>query len=583
MKFKEAVNEIFARVNIVDVVGEYVTLKRVGANYMGCCPFHNENTPSFSVNENKKTYLCFACHKSGNVITFLQEELGITFSEAVRELAKRINIEIEDEYDDNYKKDYKEKREKLYSLFKDAANEYYKVLWTEKGKVGLDYLKSRNLTNETIKKFGLGFAPKDYGFMYNIMKQKGYDDAILFESKLFRLYNDKPTDTFYNRVMFPLVDVYKHVVGFQSRSLEAKPEVRKYVNSEDNLVFHKRSFLYAMNIATLSQKKYYILCEGNMDAITLHQSGYDNAIATMGTAFNENQISILKRKPKKIYLCQDTDAAGTQAIISSYRMLNKANIETYVLDLKPAKDVDELINKYGVDEFKKRIDNPIPTLMFYFKTLKDKYNIADPYDLNKYLVDIVDELSTINNVFIRDDYLKKVSISENLDFYSLKKMLDDKLKGNAISNKNEYESIRKANDIESNSFSISKVDSNFINFIFMLPDQVENIKKIVEPEELIDENYRFIYKCYLSGKEKGQVFSEIRDNEENLKKNVEQILSESVDIKEDSKGEILISLNQIIKQIKIRNIKNKSDAHSSIESKFEIKKQIDEINNNKYI
>ena len=581
MKFKEAVNEIFKRVNIVDIIGEYVTLKRVGSYYMACCPFHNEDTPSFSVDENRKTYLCFGCHKSGNVITFLQEKLGLSFGEAVRVLAKRLHIEIEDEFDDDYHKGLKEKREKLYSLFKDAANEYYKVLWTEKGKVGLNYLKSRNLSNETIKKFGLGFAPNDYGYMYKILKQKGYDDTLIFESKICRVYNDKTLDTFYNRVMFPLVDVFKNVVGFQSRSLEAKPEVRKYVNSEDNLVFHKRSFLYAMNYAALSQRNYYILCEGNMDAITLHQSGFDSAIATMGTAFNEQQISILKRKPKKVYLCQDTDAAGVQAIISSYHLLKKNNIETYVLDLKPAKDVDELINKLGTDEFKKRLNNPIPTLLFIVSTLKNKYNLNDPYELTKYLNEVVDELCQIENVFIRDDYLKKISISENLDFYSLKKMLDDKLKGNNIKTKFD---IKDENVVQKeSSFTLSKIDSNFISFIFLLPEKFETIKKVITSDELIDEYYRFIYNCYLDGKEKGQIYSEIHDKDENFKKNIEKILNDNISLDDNQNKDIVLSLNQIIKQIKIRNIKNKSYGNSSIENKFEIKKQIDEINNKNFI
>ena len=581
MKFKEAVNEIFKRANIVDIIGEYVTLKRVGAYYMACCPFHNEDTPSFSVDENRKTYLCFGCHKSGNVITFLQEKLGLSFGEAVRVLAKRMQIDIEDEFDDDYHKGLKEKREKFYSLFKDAANEYYKVLWTEKGKVGLDYLKSRNLSNETIKKFGLGFAPNDYGYMYKIMKQKGYDDTLLFESKLFRIYNDKPLDTFYNRVMFPLVDVVKHVVGFQSRSLEAKPEIRKYVNSEDNLVFHKRSFLYAMNYATLSQQNYYILCEGNMDAITLHQSGFDSAIATMGTAFNENQISLLKRKPKKVYLCQDTDSAGVQAIISSYRLLKKHNVETYVLDLKPAKDVDELINKQGTEEFKKRLNNPIPTLLFIVSTLKDKYNLSDPYELTKYLNDIVDELSQIDNVFIRDDYLKKISLNENLDFFSLKKMLDEKLKGNSIKNNTHLKEELK--DQKYLSFTLSKIDSNFISLIYLLPERVEIIKSIVKPEELIDEYYRFVYECYLDGKEKGQIYSEINDKDENFKKNIKKIINENVSIDDKQNKDIILSLNQIVKQIKIRSLKNKTNENNSIENKFEIKKQIDEINKKNYI
>lgn len=582
MKFKDAINIIKDRVSIVDVVGEYVSLKRSGNNYTGLCPFHNEDTPSFFVSESRKYCKCFGCGKGGNVYDFLQEYLDISFKEAVMMLAQKANIEIEDDYSsNNYNKELEKKKNKLYELHKDVANEYYKILYSDKGKVALSYLKNRKLTDATIKKFGLGFAPNDYGYVYNLMKNKGYDDTILFESKLFRVYNDKPLDTFYNRIMFPLVDIKNNVIGFQSRSLEPKPTERKYVNSLDTIIFHKSSFLYAMNYAFHSNQNYYILCEGNMDAITLQQSGFDSAIATQGTAFNEKQINLIKRKPKKIYLCQDTDVAGVNAIISSYKLLKKSGIETYVIDINPAKDVDEFINKYGIEEFKKRVSKPTPTLLFYVASLKKKYNINDPYEMEKYLNDVVLVITKeLQNVFIRDNYIKMIAIQENLDYRLLKSLVDKSLKGN--SNSEQIESyVETQNEKEEIKFDKSKVDSFFIYLIFLVPEYVKTIKDIVDPSDLYSDIYRLIYDYYLSGKDISDIFNLINDKSEEEKRIIKSILLENYAIDESNKEIILESLNQIIRQIKIRKAKNLSS--NTIESKFELKQTIEDINNKKYL
>lgn len=584
MKFSDAIEEIKNRLSIVDVIRDYIKLERKGSSYVGLCPFHNDHNPSFSVNEPRKMFKCFVCEKGGNVYTFLQEYLHISFKEAVLMLAKRANIEIEDDYTSNesYKKN-EEKKNKLYELYRDVANTYYKILYSEKGKAGLDYLTSRKLTKETIKKFGLGFAPNEFGYVYNLMKEKGYDDSILFESKLFRLYNDKPCDAFYNRVMFPLVDTYKHVVGFQSRTLEPKPKERKYVNSDDSLIFHKKSFLYAMNLAYFSKENYYILCEGNMDAITIHQAGFDNAVATMGTAFNENQMFLLKRKPKKVYLCQDTDEAGVNAIISSDRILKKSGMETYVLDLKPSKDVDEYINTFGVESFKKKLESPIPTFLFIISTLKNKYNISDPYEQEKYINEIVDRLSEVQNAFVRENYLKKVSLQENLDSGTLHNLLEKKLKGNRIQYEIDLSTQYKNTDSTSSVKKdiISKIDSNFIYLIYLLPEYRDMILNIVSMDELYNDVYRFLYKLYEDNVSMSSIFNKIIDRDIEEQKIINKILSDKYNFDEDNKEQILDSLNQIIRKIKIRSAENASNG--SIESVYELNKKIIEINKTNYI
>ena len=584
MKFSDAIEEIKNRLSIVDVIRDYVKLEKKGSSYVGLCPFHNDHNPSFSVSESRKMFKCFVCEKGGNVYTFLQEYLKISFREAVLMLAKKANVEIEDDYssNDSYKKN-EEKKKQLYELHRDVANTYYKILYSDLGKEGLKYLTKRNLTKETIKKFGLGFAPNEFGYVYKLMKEKGYDDSLLFESKLFRLYNDKPCDTFYNRIMFPLVDTYKHVIGFQSRSLEPKPSERKYVNSDDSLIFRKKSFLYAMNIAYFSKENYYILCEGNMDAITIHQSGFDNAVATMGTAFNENQMFLLKRKPKKVYLCQDTDDAGINAIIRSDSLLKKSNIETYVLDLKPSKDVDEFINTFGVESFKKKLDNPIPSFLFIISTLKNKYNISDPYEQEKYLNEIVSRLADIKNVFVRDNYLKKISLQENLDAGTLHNLLDKFLKGNntKIENETVYDIDKKETETKTESNQLSKIDSNFIYLINLVPEFRDSISKSILPEELSNDIYRYLFKMFVDGISLNSVYDNIEDKSDDEKKAINKIVSANYNFDENNKELIIDSLNQIIRQIKIRVANN--SANNNIDSIFELNKKIKEINNTIYI
>ncbi|MBO6118960.1 MAG: DNA primase [Lachnospiraceae bacterium] len=580
MKFRDAVQEIKERLNIVDVIGEYVSLKRSGSNYIGLCPFHNEDTPSFVVSDAKQIYRCFGqCNKGGNIYTFLQEYLHISFREAVIMLSKKAGIDIDD--DNSFNEQYKineEKKKRLYDLYRDVANAYYKTLFSDIGKPGLDYFKNRILSKETIKKFGLGYAPNSFGYMYNLMKDKGYDDNLLFESKLFRLYNDKPCDTFYNRVMFPLVDINKHVVGFQSRTLDPKPKERKYVNSEDTLIFHKKSFLYAMNYAFFSKEDFLILCEGNMDAITIHQSGFDNAVATMGTAFNENQMNLIKRKTKKVYLCQDTDEAGINAVISSDRILKNAGIETYVLDFKPSKDVDEFINTYGVQEFEKRLSSPIPTILYYVSTLKSKYNLSNPYEQEKYFDDIIREVAKINNSFVRDNYIKKIAIQENLDAGVLKSLLNNYFKGNKVKIYNE-KSINKI-DSTNNKTEYSKIDSNFIYLIFLVPDCKEQIKNCVDANELFNETYKYLYKLYLEGKSISDIYNFLDEKTEEEKYAINSIIDSNSDIEND-RNKIIESLNQIIRQIKIRHLNNSSK--NNLDLVFENNIKIKEINNKKFV
>ena len=582
MKFHDAINEIRNRVSIVDVIGQYVKLHRSGSNYMGLCPFHNEKTPSFSVNENLKIYKCFGCQKGGNVYNFLQEYLHLTFPEAVKYLAKQCSIEIEDDYGDARYKEEEKKKQSLYKLYKDAANTYYKILYSDLGAEGLKYFRSRNLTDATIKKFGLGFAPNGYGYVYKIMKENGYDDSLLFESKLFGVKDDKPYDFFYNRVMFPLVDNYGNVVGFQSRTLDPDAKQRKYVNSNDSLIFNKSKFLYAFNYANKSKEKYLILCEGNMDAITIHQAGFDNAVATMGTAFNPNQLYLIKRKTNKVYLCQDTDAAGIKAIVSSDEIMGREGIETYVIDLNPVKDADEFINKFGKEEFEKRLNNPIPTLLYELYTLKKFYNLDDVYEYEKYINTIVDKLAALKSSMIRDAYIKKVSVNNGLDYAELKKNIDNKLKGNKIETHNKTYETSNANDVDEikygNNYNVEKI---FVYFCFYNPKFRDKIIKVLSVDEISDSTCKILYKSFVEGMDLDKVFDELNTYSDADKKKANDILNSNYDDKYSTEESKISAINELIRNIKTYNARLFSS--NDIDSVFDLNNKINEIIKTVYI
>lgn len=600
MKFSEAINEVRNRIDIVDIISEYVSLKHSGSNFMGLCPFHNEKTASFSVNPDKQIFKCFGCGKGGNVYTFLMEHEGFSFREAVYYLAKRVNISIEDDYKQN--NDIKKEKDVLYKLYKDVANEYYKILYSEKGCAGLKYLIGRKLTKETIRKFGLGYAPNDYGYMYKIMKEKGYDDTILIKSKLFIVKDNKAYDFFYDRVMFPLVDFFGNVVSFQGRILTSD-NVQKYINTSENIIYSKSRNLFAINYAKLTKKDYFILCEGNMDVITLHQAGFDNAVASWGTAFTREQAQLIKKKVRKVYLCQDTDAAGVKAIKAAAKICDEMGIESYVIDLTPAKDPDEFINKFGREVFENKLQNPIQSYLFIISKLKVEFNLDNMYDYEKYVNTIVDSLSKFKEPLVRNKYIKEVALQEKLPYDELVKDVNKKVKMDISNNTDiipegniHVEKIDKRynNDnkiLNNNNSNNASVDNNdlkeeknnsnfeiekyFVSILLSDNSLCGKIKDIVNDSEIYNNDIKEIYKMYITGKTTQEIIDYY--NEKNLtdKNIINNIISF------DKNNVSLESLNEVIKKIKLFNLNvNKKDDFDSI---IEYNKNKEDILKKKYI
>ena len=587
MKYREAKEEIKKRISIVDTIRQYVPLKQSGSNWLGLCPFHADKNPSMSVNESLKMFKCFACNEAGDVFYFLSKMLNISYYDAVKKLAAEVNINIDDDYNGN--KEYKlieEKKKKLYALHKDIANMYYKYLHSDVGKNAYNYLKvTRKLKDETILKFGLGYAPKDSQSLYNYLKEKGYDDDLIFESTLFRLNdNNRPVAYFFDRVIFPVIDINKNILGFQSRTLNPDQKEKKYLNSKTSLTFHKDSVLFGFNNAFFSKYDYYIICEGNMDVISLYQAGFDNAVAAQGTSFNEKLVFILKRKPKKIYLCQDMDDAGIKAKNRVAEILNKHKFETYVIDLSPVKDVDEFINdkNLGVEKLKERLNQPIPSILYYISTAKNGLKLDDPYDYEKYLNMIVIKLASIENPIVRDNYIKKAAKQENIDSAKLIDLVSNSLKGNVVSSAiNDSVKVSDENEeILIETETNFKVESLLISLLYSDITLRDKITSILRTDEFSDPLCKDLYDKYIDGVKVDDIVSITNG----LNDSEKDIVSKIINVNEDKNyniSNIIGTLNQLIRKIKVYNIE--SSKNNSLDDIFSINLKIKEINETEYI
>ncbi len=325
------IDELIARNPIEEVVGQYVQLKRSGSNYFGLCPFHGEKTASFSVAPNKQMYYCFGCHKGGGVIDFVKEIEGLSYPDAVRFLAKRANLEVPE--DERYQSQYKE-QERLWRLCKDAARFYHEMLKSDAGKHAREYLVRRGLDWATVVKFGLGFAPDDFHALIPAMEQKGYTREELVAANLAAVSQKNAKnvyDRFRNRIMFPQIDLRNNVIGFAGRALDKEARA-KYINPTETLIFSKRKFLYAMNLAKKTKRPYIILCEGPMDAIACHQYGFDCAVASQGTALTEDQVNIISKYTDQVLMTYDNDAAGQNAThppVLEYTSVSRTQMFTF--------------------------------------------------------------------------------------------------------------------------------------------------------------------------------------------------------------------------------------------------------------
>ena len=382
----ELIEEVRSRNDIVDVISQYVRLSKKGSTYFGLCPFHNEKTGSFSVSPNKQMYYCFGCHAGGNVFTFLMQYENYTFGEAMEALAERAGVDLPKQEYTAAQRQEADRRARLLEINKEAAKYFFVLLRGERGKRALDYFKKRALSDETIHKFGLGYSDQYSDDLYRYLRSKGYDDEILKDSGLVTIDEVRGGhDKFWNRAMFPIMDVHNKVIGFGGRVMgDGEP---KYLNSPETKIFDKSRNLYGLNFARATKKPQLLLCEGYMDVIALHQAGFDNAVASLGTALTSGHANLLKRYTKEVYLTYDSDGAGIKAALRAIPILKEVGITTKIINMKPYKDPDEFIKALGAEAYQERIDQAENSFLFevrmdYIEAVAAKYMIS-PDDLRR--------------------------------------------------------------------------------------------------------------------------------------------------------------------------------------------------------
>ena len=420
---EEIVEEVRSRNDIVDVIAPYVKLTKRGSSYMGLCPFHGEKTPSFSVSRTRQTYHCFGCGKGGNVYTFLMEYENITFPEALRSLAERAGVRLPQEEESPEAKARSDKRTRLLAMYKEAATYYFYQLTKESGAPAYRYFRGRGLTDETIRKFGLGYSGKSGKELYPYLKEKGYSDELLRESGLVTFDEKRGVyDKFWNRAMFPIMDANGKVIGFGGRVLgDGLP---KYLNSPETMIFDKSRTLYGLHVAKQSRKNYMILCEGYMDVIAMHQAGFTMAVASLGTALTERHASLLKRYVDQVVLCYDSDGAGVKAAMRAIPMLRDAGIRTRVLNLEPYKDPDEFIKALGQEAFEKRLEEAENSFYFEIRVLQRDFNLADPEEKTRFFRAVSRKLLIFSDDLERNNYIEALAAKYQIRAADLRRMVN---------------------------------------------------------------------------------------------------------------------------------------------------------------
>ena len=419
----EVIEEVRSSNNIVDIIGGYVRLQKKGSSYFGLCPFHNEKSPSFSVSPNKQMYYCFGCGAGGNVFTFIMEYENRTFPEAVKILADRAGIALPEAELTEEQKRERNKRQLLLEINKTAANYFYYQLNGDQGQQAREYLENRRLSKETQIHFGLGYASKYSNDLYLYLKKKGYQDQILKETGLLT-YDEKrgAHDKFWNRVMFPIMDVNNRVIGFGGRVMgDGMP---KYLNSPETMLFDKSRNLYGLNYARTSRKPYMIICEGYMDVIAMHQAGFTNAVASLGTAFTAQHSVLLKRYTQEVRLAYDSDGAGQKAALRAIPILKSAGINVRVIHMDPYKDPDEFIKNLGTEAFQERIDAAESSFMFEISVLEKNYKQSDPEGRASFMKAMARRLLEFPQELERNIYIDAIAGRYGIASEELKRMVN---------------------------------------------------------------------------------------------------------------------------------------------------------------
>ena len=430
------IDELLARNSIEDVVGQYVNLKRSGGNMFGLCPFHGEKTASFSVAPDKGIYYCFGCHKGGGAINFMMEIEGLSYPDAVRALAKRAGMAVPE--DEQYQSRYRQ-QERLWALMKEAGRFFNEQLYTPNGAQCLAYVQKRGLSKSIVTRFGIGFAPDSWNSLVDAMRKKGYTDQEMLEADLVGEKNGRVYDRFRNRLMFPIIDVRGNVVGFGGRVLDdSKP---KYLNSNETVIFNKRRNLFGLNYAKKTKQNYMILVEGNIDVVTLHQYGFDNAVASLGTSLTEEHATLLSRYTEEVVLTYDSDEAGQRAAQRAIPMLEKVGIKVKVLNMKDAKDPDEFLQKFGADRFKLLLEDSSNRVEYQLNAIRQKYDLGQDDQRVRFIHEAAELISTLGSAVQREIYGGRIAEAGKISADAMKLEIGKAYKRRMAKEKKKQEKI----------------------------------------------------------------------------------------------------------------------------------------------
>lgn len=557
---EDLVEEIRSRNDIVDVISSYVKLQKKGSSYFGLCPFHNEKSPSFSVDGNKQMFYCFGCGEGGNVFSFLMKYESMTFPEALKTLADRAGIElpeIEMSDEDRKKKDLKNT---VLDVNREAARYFHYLLGTDNGKTARAYFEKRELTNDTVTAFGLGVSSMRSDELYKYMKNKGYTDSVLKETGLF-VYDDKGVhDRFRNRVMFPIININNKVIGFGGRVMgDGEP---KYLNSPETAVFDKGRNLYGLNIAKNSRKNNIIICEGYMDVISMHQAGFNQAVASLGTALTEGQANLIKRYTNDVLVCYDSDGPGVKAALRAIGIFRHAGLRTKVINMEPHKDADEFIKSKGTDAFQERIDNAENSFLFEIRILERGYDLNDPASKTSFFADVAKKLAGFEEEIERNNYIEAVANKYFISADSLRKLV-----AKYAATVSHIEPVRKKYENKEKDTGLNKSQRMLLTFIADDTGIYKKISPYISADDFTEGVYRTVARLMFDGLEAGNFnpatilnnFSGDENHNEVAKILNTNILDEAADIKDRERA-----VNDALLMIKRNSLDVKSRTTTDI-------------------
>ncbi len=557
----EVIEDVRERNDIVDVISQYVKLQKRGSNYFGLCPFHNEKSPSFSVSRDKQMYYCFGCGKGGNVYTFLMEYENFSFQEAIKALADRAGVKLPEAEYSREEREEQDKRSGLLEINKQAALYFYSRLHSPAGQAGLAYLQGRGLTEETMRNFGLGYADKYSSDLYKFLKQKGYSDGILKESGLFHVDEKRGfSDKFWNRVMFPIMDANSRVIGFGGRVMgDGKP---KYLNSPETLIFDKSRNLYGLNVARRTRRKNFIICEGYMDVISMHQAGYTNAVASLGTALTSQQCSLMSRFTKQVLVIYDMDGAGVKAALRAIPMLRTAGLSTKVVNLRPHKDPDEFIKAEGAEAFEQRLEEAENSFLFMVRMTEQNYDMNDPGERSRFFHEVAVMLLEIEDEIERNSYTEAIARKYHIE----QSMLVSQVNREALKGVGRTE-IRapKSTDVRRQKAAMAAAPADkeqklMLTWIAGQPGLLERLKDYLSPADFTNPMYREVAVMVWEQAAKGRISpAAIINHFEDSAQQTEAASLFNTDITLDSPADRKKALFDVLCRMKRQSIDKRAD------------------------